>query len=260
MYMPWYIGHMDANPAVLDVILRKIGSGFAGDILRILASYKGCLESFWQSINHALETSHIQYAAFQLRHSLEIGHLHCSSHLLNLEDRYSREQIRQIKYVFEVFYTFEPVYAILAALAQRWIDGKRSGNTPAAGRIKYWPDINMPICPGKIDFADVNDNSGTQHLLYKALSKWPEYAAMVRKEIDNSRDAAERIRFAMYEAHALSADINIMPSDCFLPIDDVELEKSIHTCGQESACAIVTAIMLRKGLIMHEESEREKRQ
>jgi hypothetical protein len=181
MYIPWHIGRMDANPAVIDMLLRRIGSVFAGDILHTLASHRGCLELFCQSIRHALDTNHIHYAASQLRNSIELRLAPCPDHLSYLAAKYSREQARQIKYVVEVFYKLEPVFAILTALARRWITRQYGGDTPVD-----LPDMDIPMCLGKIDFLDESHSAGAQHSFYRALAKWPDYAVMVKDNIQST--------------------------------------------------------------------------
>ncbi|MEN6355670.1 MAG: hypothetical protein ABFD83_01150 [Armatimonadota bacterium] len=255
MYTPWHIGRIDASPAVLDVVTRRIGSSFAGDILRILASHKGCLESFWQSISLSFETNHIQYAAARLRNGIDMGISPCADHLSYLAGRYSREQARQIKYVVEVFYVLEPVFAILATLAQRWIARQFCFDTPASDHVSHCDDSDIPMCLGEIDFQSIE----APHLFYSALAKWPDYAAMVRNEIENTCDFAEHASLAVREAQSLSEDITLSAPESAYCIDKGVMTRSIEQSSEMSAKVMVTATMLRKGFLIHEGGEREKR-
>ncbi|MCE5323486.1 hypothetical protein LLG46_09265 [bacterium] len=256
--MPWQIGRVDANFAILDIILRRVGSAFAGDILHILASRKGCLESFLRSIHYSLDTNHIHCAAAQLCKSIEMSLLPCPNNLSYLANKYSREQARQIKYVVEVFYTFEPIFAILAALAQRWIARQYSANMPVDAHIDSSSNMDVPLCLSKIDLPNKSYSACTSPLLYSALAKWPDYAALVTKEIGNVHGFVEKTQYAMYRAEFLSESIDLSASESRLRINDHEAERSIRRCSEMSADTIVVATMLRNGFIVGEKSERDK--
>lgn len=258
--MPLRIGCQDRSPALVPEICRQIGSSFAGDILIALNSIPECLAPFWISVCSIFEAGYVQSAAQELRHCAFSGNralARDSNHLAWLTQQgYSREDIRQIRYVVEVFHSLEPVFAVIGALALRWVRGPDPANTPGQSNLTTNP-ITYSLFTGPIEFAsesccaEVLDDfarlSGRPiHLFYRALAIWPEYAQKVWNDIGSlalSGSLSEQVGFVNRKVEDLSGRILLHePVRC----PKIDSEGLIQRCVSASGGVIVIASAMRR--------------
>ena len=239
--------------------------------MRTLASTPGCLESFWASVSRSFDTNHVQHAATQLRHSTDRIPQPETDHMSWLSSNgYGREDIRQIRYVVEVFHGLEPLFAILASLASRWLS-KAYFDTPIGDVCFLCHSQTIhPSYLGAIEFLnDCHDLSCVDRLaakhgkplpaFYKALAVWPDYAYMACGEISTMQQFAETAWDIRMEAEALASRIPIKPSEHPPWLDADAMRRSMSRCSAISAEVIAVTTALRTGFTFSEESERERR-
>ncbi|MHB9038029.1 MAG: hypothetical protein ACYC64_15330 [Armatimonadota bacterium] len=269
--LPWHIGCIDAHLAPIDRLLMRLECAVAGDTLRTLASVSGCLESFWASVSRSFETNHIQHAAAQLRRSTDMIPQPGTDHMLWLSSNgYCREDIRQIRYVVEAFHGLEPVFAILASLASRWLS-QAYFDTPIGNICSLCHSQTIPPSYlGAIEFLnDSDDLSCVDHLaarhgkpvaaFFKALAVWPGYAYMASMDVTAIECFAETAWNIRLEAEDLASRIPMKPSQHPPWIDADAMRRSMTRCSVISSEVIAVTASLRNGFTLGEENERERR-
>lgn len=233
-----HIGRIDTNPASVDILLRRIPSPIAGELVRNLASMPGCIESFYKSIHSSLEVGLVHKGATRLRNTVQLFPITTSERISLFDSTYTREEVRQTKYLVEVLYYLEPVFAILAALALRWIAEDFDLELPSE---KY--DEGVSFMP--IGFHDLG--------LAADLSTFS--SALCPLEVDSESD---RLRL-ITKAKSLSRSIVLLPVRHPRGIDKPALKELINRSLKASAQALITASALRKIFIANEVADRKMR-
>jgi hypothetical protein len=233
-----HIGRIDSNPAAVDTLLRRIPSPVAGKLVQGLASMPGCIESFYKSIHSSLEAGLIHKGATRLRNTVQLFPITTSERISLFDLAHTREEIRQTKYLVEVLYYLEPVFAILAALALRWLADDF--------------DLELPLekCSDCVSFMPI----GFHDLgLTADLSTFS--SALGPREFDSNSD---RLRL-ITKAKSLSRSIALLPVRHPRGIDKLALKELINRSLKASAQALITASALRKIFIANEVADRKMR-
>lgn len=232
----------------------------AGEIIDLLASKPGCLQSFWSSIEPAFTSCHVRSAAKELRYAAAIevkNKIHLPNHLDWLyENEYNREDTRQIRYIVEAFSNLEPVFAVLAALALKWLEN--SGTQPNIVHSECDCSGTDPAFIAPISLADGLHSQ--VHKFYKALSVWPCYARKVLDDsagyIDTFEDSVAGL---LRQLKKLADNIPMqLYDDIYIAYRD-ELKDSICRCMVESCEVILLSSSLRRMFIKAETDARLKR-
>ncbi len=186
------------------------GTVALGDATDVLAAVPGRLESFSSSMHPALRACLVESGAERLRSAgRRESHavLHFPDHLdWLLRAGFTREDIRQVRYVVEAFYNVEPIHALLTACALEWVAGRNTAaevsgerqcpgrvSTVVDGRIELVDDCNPPGC--LLQF--VGRWERPCHSLFRALAVWPGYLARVGDDIE---------RFVKADAYTLAVE------------------------------------------------------
>lgn len=256
------------DSVIISRLCPQINDTIAGGIIDLLASKPGCLQSFWSSIEPSFTSCHVHTSAKELRYAAAIEvkeKIHFPNHLYWLyENNYKREDIRRIRYVIEAFSNAEPMFAILAALALKWLkrlhlqtdiahcECDYSGTRPtfiAPISLAIKPDAN----PSVVSKAQV-------HKFYKALSVWPGYAASVLDDPALYTDTfMDSVIWLMRELRQLADNIPMRLCDSVDVTDEDELVSSIHQCIAASCEVILISNSLRRAFIKAEVGGRVKR-
>jgi hypothetical protein len=161
----------------------------------------------------------------------------------------------------------EPVFAILASLAIRWLAGEHF-DVPA--RPTGHSQSISPFCSDSIeslketdDLSCVESIAGKHgkpvHAFFRALSVWPEYARIACCEISGMEGFVETWGNTLQEAERLASRIPMWPSECPPWVNVESMRNSIITCSEMSAEVITAATALRNGFIVGEIRRRERR-
>ncbi|MCE5314520.1 MAG: hypothetical protein ABFD49_08605 [Armatimonadota bacterium] len=245
-----------------------LGSAIACDALRALASVAGCAESFWASVSRSYDTGHIHHAAAQLRRNAHLCIHSATDYMSWLADKgYCREDIRQIRYVVEVFCGLEPVFAIVTSLVNRWLSEAYFDASVRTAYSSSYSCASAPFYSGDIrflnecdDLACVESLSGRHgepvHAFFRALAVWPEFARTACGEVSGMERFYDASRNIRQEVEALSAGVPMRPCERPSDINTDALRLIISRCGIVSADVITAAAILRNGFIFGEESQR----
>ncbi|MCE5197614.1 MAG: hypothetical protein ABFD54_10935 [Armatimonadota bacterium] len=172
-----------------DILYRKIGSSVVGEIFDLPARASDCDNGFRELLANALDEGHIHDAASSLRENALLvarASFPMRYHFDWLKERgFSREDIRQIRYVVEMFHNIEPVFAIIAALARRWSSGTArktpqrhtSRRTQLITRAVF---IHPPLLHDPYEHLPclepaLRRHAEPIHQFYRALAIWPDY-------------------------------------------------------------------------------------
>ena len=194
---PFAGGYADSRTAALDIAYRRIGSNVESELFNKLAQLQGCFEAFWVSVEPVFDSCLIRSAADELRRrASEIVQttLCFPDHLAWLTaQNFSREDIRQIRYIIESFYNLEPVFAVLGAIARRWAEGAFRETIGPSEDVRAKPD-RCGVC--RCDPARRQPESrwrnpdtwsdffpGELPPFYKALAIWPDYLEKLRADL-----------------------------------------------------------------------------
>lgn len=261
MTSPWerYCSHH--SEGLCEDILRRMRGVVKGEVFDLLGSVPGCLEAFWLALRPALDCYRIESAAASLRE-------YCSTIIPNIarlpdelkwlkESGYSREDIRQIRYVTEVFYGMEPVLIIVSAIAYRWLEGK----TPVVARAR---DIcGEPVISarffGEIEYADSAKSIGCyerpNHPFYKALGVWPEFVLKVHGDMEPAildHKYSESVSSTREITEELAGNIPILKYTRDSGINWHRLLSSLDNCIEASAEVVILSSILRQAFIRSE--------
>jgi|GEM_PF-2434254 len=264
------------SPAgLLSKIYRRIGSNIDFDLLNVLASVPDCLETFWAAIEPMWESCLIRRAAEDLRK--KASRLAAKSILIPdqlnalASDCYTREDIRQIRYIVEAFYNLEPVFAVIAAIARVFCT---SAQDPPTHTI-----LECRLSPGPV-FAEtilIPDNADQippvfpcrhgidqpSHSIVRALGNWPDYCRKLHEELNNPACAVPFARVTDEVRTCLDAigDYIVAFLDPYRPkpsFGDNAIPAVFRS--MEASCeAIVLASVLRRSFIRSEILNRRRR-
>lgn len=253
------INNNTTKSAIIARLCSQTSASVAGEIIDLLASVPGCLESFWTSIEPAYTSCYVRTSANELLHSASLeakSNFHLPNHLTWLQEHeYSREDTRQIRYVVEAFYNSEPRYAILAALALKWLCDTQSDLTCSeCDWSGTHPTFNSPI-----SLAEQSSVNNT-HKFYRAISIWPGYSQQVSEEFSSQlRSSEDSLLRLMMILDKLINNIPIRPSNDISIEDSLDLKCSIHHYLIASREVILLTSALRRMFIKAETEARVKR-
>jgi len=264
------------SPAGLPAeIYRRIGSNIEFDLISVLASVPDCLETFWAAIEPIWESCLIRRAAEDLRK--KASRLVAESILIPdqlnalASGGYTREDIRQIRYIVEVFYNLEPVFAVIAAIARVFC-------TRAPGTLAQ-PILECRLSPGPV-FAGtilIPDNADQlppvfpcrhgidqpSHSIVRALGNWPDYCRKLHEELNNPACAVPFARVTDEVRTCLDAIgdyIVAFLSPCRpRPLFGDNIIAAVYRSMEASCEAIVLASVLRRSFIRSEILDRRRR-
>ena len=252
------------NTTKSEIIARlcsQTSATVAGEIIDVLANVPGCLESFWTSIEPAYTSCYVRTSANALRHAASLeakSHFKLPNHLTWLhEHEFTREDIRQIEYVTEAYYNAEPRFAILAALALKWLNGCHTQSDLACSECDW--NGTHPTFMSPISLTEQSSEINT-HKYYRAISIWPGYSQQVSDDFANLRMSSQDslLRLLM----TIDKLIENIPfrQDNDVPIENsFELKSSIHHCLIASCEVILVTSALRRMFIKAETGARVKR-
>ncbi len=253
-------GYADSRTAALDIAYRRIGSNVESELFNKLAQLQGCFEAFWVSVEPVFDSCLIRSAADELRRrASEIvqATLCFPDHLAWLTAQsFSREDIRQIRYIVESFYNLEPVFAVLCAIARRWADGA-FGETMAPRRTCE-RSLTDAAFAGAIQFADNqvtlrNPDAWSDFFpgelppFYKALAIWPDYLEKLRADLTEvvnvyRYDRAAQTLFS--ELDTISGAISPSHGSCNHAVNG--MEETTRWCTMRSCEVVIVSSALRR--------------
>lgn len=184
------------------------------------------------------------------------SYIHLSDHMSWLiNNDYSREDIRQIRYIAEVFHYIEPVFILMAAffeyVMQRHESNESVSRLPECEEIKilltgpvdYVCEDNIPYCINAIC-----DRYGTPlHMFYRALAIWPDFLKHIWDELEvdlNTVAYAIEANDINRQAFVLASKIPI--SYCFQVKNEIDCMSTIDDIMHLSTeIAVVSSAMRR---------------
>ncbi len=244
----------------LKYIKRYIGEYFPSQILDIISSSPGCVSSFMECFGSAFKHGDIYAASERLKMSaVAISRLIplISDHLRWLYDEdYSREDIRQIRYVVEVFHNIEPIFAEIAAYFELWCSSRSFGkgsklSTTSQQRVKYLGGIEFPSeieCQSQA-ISSIDLRGLPLHPFYRALSLWPRYLDKVVGDIVNIDILSEARKQIADTARHLAKTVNIDDECCDFGDKYRYLEIPVASALEVSCEVIIISTIIRRGFI-----------
>ncbi|MCL5102759.1 MAG: hypothetical protein M1133_01415 [Armatimonadetes bacterium] len=218
-----------------------ISRGVSARVLNAESYGPCCLDFAREWLGSSFDLRRVEWAAKKLRQRAytrvwESGLV--SNYLDWLRERgHSREDARQIRYLVEVYYDVEPVYAILASLLHRH-------------RPRAWDHFI-----DSINCLDADRQHGRLiHRFHKALAAWPDYAQLVREEVIGADAYPEAIRATLADIETLSGAIPLHKGTK----EEKPRPKCTSICLSASASVITLTSMLRRGFIAAEIAARDR--
>jgi len=178
---------------------------------------------------------------------------------------FGREDSRQIRYITEAFYSVEPVFTVLSAIALQWVGGKTPSITTAGEACAG--SGTRPWFHGRIAFADsyygpdVGYYGNDNHPLYRAFAMWPVYMTKIAADLAQTPFTNEYKRaIAEVDAKAeeLAGQIPIPARERNYAIEHPRLIDCLNQCLIRSSEVVVLTCALRRMFIRAENIARRK--
>lgn len=250
-------------------IYQRIGSNIESDLLSALASVPGCLETFWAAIEPIWDSCLIRRAAEDLRKKtsrLAAESIRIPEQLDQLaSDGYTREDIRQIRYVVEAFYNLEPVFAVIAAIAQAICTRPPSTAVqPVLVECRISPGpvfagtIFIPDDAGQLPqvFPCRHEIDQHPHPIIRALGNWPDYCQKLHEELNNPACAVPFAQVTDEVCASLDAIgdyiVTFLSPSRPRPSFGNDIRAAIYHSAEDSCAAMVLSSVLRRSFIRSE--------
>lgn len=253
------------NSAIIARLCSQTSETITGEIVYLLANTPDCLQSFWSSIEPAFTSCYVRSAADELRNAaaLEVKNsVRLPNHLQWLyEQGHSHEDTRQIRYVIEAFYNAEPMFAILAALAMKWLECSDIQSDIVHSECDWNGTHPTFITPIYLSGENGGIPFGTHiHKFHKALNAWPCYARKVSNDFVNHKNALEDSSVRLIQLlEKLTDNMPMGVYDNVQIADRKELNESARRCIKTSCEVILLTSSLRRMFIKAETEARVKR-